>query len=220
MKKILIFLGPPGSGKGTQAAIVAAKKKYRHISSGQLLRDLSANADISKQDAKMLSAMSHGRLVPDKLIFRLVFEAIRKSLSEKRGVILDGAVRSLRQAKKYQKYFSKMNLENELLVVHIGLSDKSSRFRLSHRRVCSKCGINVPFSSSNLKKKKCSECGGVLETRTDDSLSIINKRIRAQGNTVLRPIADFYDKMKILRTVDGEKTIAAVTKDILRVLKN
>ena len=140
MKKIIILLGGPGSGKGTQAKKIAAKYNYTHISTGDLLRALASKQDIDPDEAKALAGMKSGKLVPDWLIYRLAFAAAEEPLNQGRGIVLDGAISNLDQAQMYQEYFVGKNLNAEVVVIEIAISDEESYLRLSSRRVCSRCG--------------------------------------------------------------------------------
>ena len=105
MKKIIILLGVPGSGKGTQAKKIAERYGYRHISTGELLRTLESDPSASADDKAKLAEMKGGKLVSDELIYKLAFAEIKKNVQADTGVVLDGAIRSVAQAVGYQKFF-------------------------------------------------------------------------------------------------------------------
>ena len=150
MKKIIIFLGPPGSGKGTQAEKVAAQYGFAHLSSGDLLRNLLANPqDQAPEDLAEAQKMRTGILVGDWLVYKLIFSEIEKKISLGQGVVLDGAIRNLDQAKEFIKFFQEKKILDEVLVIYLRLSEEESLFRLTHRRVCSVCGLNIPYSEEN-----------------------------------------------------------------------
>lgn len=210
MKKIIILFGPPGSGKGTQAKLLAAKTGYAHISTGDLLRDLKTKSNLSSDESEAMKIMQIGDLVPSELIYRLAFSAISESLKNTPGVILDGAVRSVEQAEMYQDFFVKNNWQNEVEAVSIELSDEDALARLSKRVVCSKCGeifINTGIT-------KCVKCGGEVVARADDDPEAVRTRLKLQGNTVLAPILEFYKKLNVLKTVDGRGTVVEVAESI------
>ena len=106
MKKVIILLGIPGSGKGTQAKLLVQKYGYGHISTGDLLRALQADAKADAKDKQMLADMKAGKLVADELIYKLAFAEMEKYLNAGNGVVLDGAIRSVEQAKAYQQFFA------------------------------------------------------------------------------------------------------------------
>jgi adenylate kinase len=188
MKKIIIMIGPPGSGKGTQAKRIAQKYNYAHLSSGDLLRALAKKENLNDAEKEALLQMQAGRLVADDLIYQLVFSEIKKNTIQDKGVVLDGAIRNLEQARAFQKFFAEQNLTDEVLVLEIALNEKDSLTRLSKRQT--------------------------LEARQDDGAEIIKQRIAQQGNAVLAPIVKFYKDLGALIKIDGNQTIENVEKDI------
>lgn len=220
MKKIIILMGVPGSGKGTQAKKIAKKYNYGHISTGDLLRALDNNQNADPEDKNKLAEMKAGRLVADDLIYKLAFREMDKYLDADKGVVLDGAIRNVGQAKKYQEYFVGKKLENEVLVIEVVLSDESSYNRLTKRKVCSSCGLILPYSQENELKIDCPDCNAKLIVRVDDNPETIKKRIVEQGNQAIRPILDYYNKLGVLVRVDGEPAIGEVERGIERVINN
>jgi len=212
-------MGIPGSGKGTQARLLAKRHNYGHISTGDLLRGLDADLHADPADKKMLEDMKAGRLVADVLIYKLAFKEIEKYLNNNQGVILDGAIRNVEQAKKYQEFFEQKNLVDEELVIEIKLSDETSWNRLTKRKVCPICGYILPYSPENESKFDCPECNGKLIVRKDDNPETIKKRIEDQGNAAIKPILDFYKELGLLVSVDGEVEIADVDKEIENILQ-
>lgn len=211
-------MGVPGSGKGTQAKKLAQKYNYGHISTGDLLRALDADPNGDLEDKKKLAEMKSGKLVSDELIYKLAFRAMDKYLDAGQGVVLDGAIRNIEQAKKYQEYFVNKNLADQVLVLEIKLSDETSFNRLTKRKVCKSCGFLLPYSTENQQKTACDECGGELYVRSDDNPETAKKRIVEQGNGAIGPILDFYRVLGTLVSVDGEPPIAEVEKAILKIL--
>ncbi|MBP6859652.1 MAG: nucleoside monophosphate kinase [Candidatus Magasanikbacteria bacterium] len=215
MKKIIIMMGPPGSGKGTQAKKIAHNYQYVHISTGDMLRALATEPQLSAVEQEAVAQIKQGQLVSDELIYRLVFDKIEKEIASGRGVVLDGVPRTLDQAKRIQQFFEEKMLVSEVFVLEIALSDEEALQRLSARRVCGSCGEIFP---ANIALASCSKCGGALTTRADDAEEIIKQRIAKQGNAALAPIIDFYKKLDVLSVVRGSQGIELVEKDIAAIL--
>jgi len=218
MKKIIILLGVPGSGKGTQAKRLLEKYHCGHISTGDLLRALASNHLDSPEDKKALEEMKSGKLVSDELIYRLSFRKMDEYLNNGQGVVLDGAIRNVAQAEEYQKYFVGKNLASEVLAIEVGLSDEESFNRLAKRRVCAQCGEIIPWLLTTRDLIVCPRCGGKLVVRKDDEEEVIRRRIVEQGNVALRPIADYYEKLGVLKKVDGMLDIKEVEEEIEHIL--
>lgn len=211
-------MGVPGSGKGTQARILKQKFNYGHISTGDLLRALDADPDGDLEDKKMLADMKAGKLVADDLIYKLAFKEIEKYLNNNQGIVLDGAIRNVDQAKEYQKFFIKKNVADEVIVIEIKLSDETSWNRLTKRKVCPSCGFILPYSLENELRIDCPECGDKLIIRKDDNPDTIKKRIEDQGNKAIEPILNYYQELGLLVNVDGEKNIDKVDEEVCKIL--
>ncbi len=191
MKKIIILLGIPGSGKGTQAKRLAGAYGYGHISTGDLLRALDANADADSQDKEEFAKMKAGGVVSDALIYRLAFAEIKKYLDAGTGVVLDGAIRNVEQAKRYQEFFAEHDVADEVVVIELVMSDEVSFERLASRLA-----------------------DGTGSGRADDTPEALKVRLQHQGNGAMQPIAEFYDKLGVLEKVDALKTIDEVFEEI------
>lgn len=220
MQKIIIMVGPPGSGKGTQAKKIAAKFNYGHISTGDLLRNLAGKKDVTPEEKQAVEQIKTGQLAPDWLIYQLTFSEIEKYLNNGQGVILDGAIRKIEQAQEFDNFFESKNLNSDVLVLEIFLSDEDSLNRLTKRRVCNNCGEIVPWLPETKDIKVCPKCGSELTTRQDDKPEVITKRIEDQGNQALNPILDYYKERGVLKIVEGNQSIENVEKELEKILKN
>lgn len=218
MRKLIIFLGPPGSGKGTQAKLLAAKYNYAHLSSGDLLRALASKPNINANEAQALKLIKGGKMVPNKLIYSLFFKQIDEYFLAGQGMVLDGAVRNLQQAKDFYKFFKDKKMDSELLVVEVALPNEESFNRIAGRRVCSQC--KTIFTVKQIgQATACPKCGGELVVRPDDTPEVVTKRLIEQGNDAIEPVREFYKKLGVYKFVDGTKSINEVEKEIEKVLK-
>lgn len=194
MKQIIILLGIPGSGKGTQAHMLCEQLQYGHISTGDLLRAIDADPNALKEDKAMLADMKAGRLVSDEFIYRIAFNAIKQYLDHGQGVVLDGAIRTVAQADRYQQFFTELGMADQVIAIEIALDDDSAIERIMSR---------------------ARTTGGARE---DDKPEVITQRMEAQGNSAIAPIRAYYRDLGILQTVDGTNTIASVKAEIEAVL--
>ena len=199
----LIFIGPQGSGKGTQAKIISEKIGFPHISTGDLLRKAK-----SPLKEKVEEYMKKGKLIPDELILELLKEIINSRYC-KVGFILDGYPRNLKQAKELEKITSIDKL------IEISISDKDAVKRLSGRRNCPKCGkiYNIHTNPKPKKENKCDNCKLELFQRQDDNEDAIKKRLEIYHKET-KPILKNYPHIK----VNGNQDINKVTQDILEKL--
>src|SRR3989338_8568495 len=218
MKKIIILLGIPGSGKGTQAKLLVQKYGYGHISTGGLLRALEADANADAKDKQMLADMKAGKLVADELIYKLAFAEMEKYLNAGNGVVLDGAIRSVEQAKAYQQFFADKAVTDEVIVVEIAIPDDVGLRRITTRLAYAKQGEVVPSIAASQSIK---ESGGASAeaARKDDTLAVLQKRMKEQGNAVIRPILDYYQSLGVLVSVNGDRTIDEVDADVREILE-
>ncbi len=193
---VLILLGPPGSGKGTQAAMLQDKLHLPHISTGDLLRDhVRRNTELGKQAQTF---MDKGQLVPDVLILDMLFERVSQEDCA-HGYILDGFPRTLPQAEALQA-----RLKGKLapVVINLDLSDAKIIERLTNRVSCENCGTPYHLIYSPPKTQgTCDKCGGKLIQRSDDTEAVITKRLKVYHEQTA-PLIAYYAKQKLLHTVN------------------
>ena len=201
---ILLFIGPQGSGKGTQARIISKKLNLAHISMGDLLREVK---EPLKQ--KVDFYINKGNLVPNNLTIKIIKQRI-KHPDCKKGFILDGFPRNLKQAEIISKF---LDINK---VIEISISDNESVKRLTGRWNCKKCGISYNLITQPKPKQNhiCDVCKSKLYQRKDDKdKEAIQKRLKLYHKET-EPILKKYDSIKI----NGEQSIEKITKDILKEL--
>ncbi len=210
----IIFLGAPGAGKGTQAAIVAQELSLAHIASGDLFRQaLEQGTELGIQ-AK--SYMEKGMLVPNAITIRMVLERILAPDCEP-GVILDGFPRNLEQATALDEALLEQGKAIDK-VVYIKVSQQELLNRLSGRWICRQC--QTPYHAINSPPKvwgKCDNCGGELYQRPDDTVETVKKRLEVYFAQTA-PLIDYYTKADKLLEVDGEGSVNEVGRRIVATL--
>ena len=203
----LIFLGPPGAGKGTHAKVICDMLQIAHISTGDLLRaNIKDGTQLGIEAAKY---MNGGNLVPDELVIGMLLEKIRQPECAN-GFVLDGFPRTIPQAEHLEKSVT-VNA-----VLNIDVPDESIMRRICGRRTCGTCGhiTNIAWSNGEV----CEKCGGQLTQRADDNPETVAQRLKAY-HAQTEPLIDFYKARDLLVTVDGSRPVEAVQKDIEDVLK-
>lgn len=190
----LIFLGPPGAGKGTLAALASERLAVPHISTGDLFRAaVKAGTPLGLQVNDILAS---GGLVPDALTIGIVKERLSGSEAGK-GWILDGFPRTVAQAEALQDFAPAE------LVVNFDVEDAVILKRLTGRRVCRACGkIYHVVSMPPAREGVCDVCGGEVYTRSDDRDEAIRNRL-VQYRSQTAPLIDWYGKSGLLVTIDG-----------------
>ena len=202
----LVFLGPPGAGKGTQAVGVCEKYGLPHISTGDILR-----SEIKQQTKLGLEAkkyMDAGQLVPDEVVIGIVASRLTQP-DCKNGFLFDGFPRTLPQAEALAE---KVDIE---IAINIDVPDENIIKRLSGRRVCKACGAT--YHVDNHKEANCDTCGGELIQRTDDAPETVANRLRVYHEQT-SPLIDFYQAKGVLKSVDGTRSIDDVFAGICAIL--
>lgn len=210
--KIIIFLGPPGSGKGTQAKIVSKKFNMVHISPGDIFRDnINKGTELGKQ---IKSYVEKGVLVPDDI----VFSAIKSVFKNKKKFILDGFPRNIVQAQLMEKFLNEKFCSFKMNVLYFHLSDKEVIKRLTSRRLCPNCGRNYNIYTMKPKfDEQCDICNTKLVTRKDDELPTVKKRLQVYKKDTV-PLIKYYTQKKLLTKIDASKSIDEVTKEIYEII--
>ena len=204
----IVLVGPPASGKGTQAKMIAQKFDLVHISTGDLLRNIVTQKSGLANQIKAL--IDNGQMVSDGLITELLKQHLN-SIDHKNGILLDGYPRTLAQAKTLNDFF-KVDL-----VFEFTLSEQTLVNRVLDRYVCSKCGKSYIMSEHN--SQNCSECGAKLVQRADDTAEIAKSRYQYYIQKTF-PILEFYRELKGFHKLDAEKPIMEVFDEICEIVKS
>jgi len=210
----IVLLGAPGSGKGTQARLLAERYNIPQIATGDLLREAVASGSSLGRQTKM--AMDAGHLVGDDVVLAIIQERILRS-DTRNGFILDGFPRSLAQAEALDQLLSSVGRPLDLALL-LAVDVDALLQRLVGRRTCLSCGqvYNVYYSPPHIDGR-CDACGGRLRHRADDNEETIGNRLRVY-ETQTFPVIDYYKEQGKLRTVQGVGEIADISKAMRKVV--
>jgi adenylate kinase len=203
----LVLIGPPGSGKGTQAVRLARRYGVPHISTGDILRQ--AVRDDTPLGRQVAATIAGGALVSDQLISSLVIDRLSRA-DAARGFLLDGFPRTLAQAEVLDRR------HRDLIIVHIAASDDEIVKRLSSRRICQSCGLTQSVSDNDANED-CPYCGGLLIRREDDDPDTVRKRLATYA-ALAGPLVGHYAKRPGYVLVDGLQAPDKVTAELTAAL--
>lgn len=210
-KQVMILLGPPGSGKGTQAKLITEELKIPHISTGDLFRYNIKN--VTELGKKAQEYMNAGRLVPDALVLEMLFDRVAED-DCKNGYLLDGFPRTIPQAESLDKF---LGTSAKQTVVSLTVSDDVIIKRISGRLSCPVCGhIHNIFISPSKVEGICDKCGGELMQRPDDNPEVVQERLKVYLEQTA-PLIEYYKAKGSLKTVNGVQDSQSIFKEIRSV---
>lgn len=208
--RIVVFLGPPGAGKGTQSVTVAEHFKMGHISTGNIMR--AALKSGSELGNKAKSFVDKGELVPDELVISLIREVFEVN-PVKNGYVLDGFPRTIAQAEALDSMG--INVDK---VVFLHVDTEAILARMSGRRVCEHCGKSYHLINKAPKKDGiCDKCAGTLVKRSDDNFETIVERLKVYKK-VTEPLKQYYINQNKLVVINGNGTIEDIQESIIETL--
>ena len=206
----LIFLGAPGAGKGTQAALVSKELNIPSISTGNILREAVRNGTEIGLQAK--SYMDAGKLVPDEVIIGIIRERVSQPDCAG-GYILDGVPRTIPQAEALER--SGIHFDR---VISLEVEDEVIEHRMTGRRVCPACGASFHVTANPPTKEGiCDVCGAELVIRSDDAVETVRSRLKT-FHAETEPLKAFYEKQGVLRLVKGDQDIDLAFAEIMKVI--
>ncbi len=206
---IVVFLGPPGAGKGTQCKYIVDRYGLQHMSSGDILR--RERKEGTELGQKAQEYMDRGDLVPDDLIVAMMMKEI--AASNAKGFIFDGFPRTIGQAKELDKALSDDGKKIDA-VLNLEVDDAKLEERITGRRSCTKCGAayHVKFNPPK-DDNQCDNGGGELTQRPDDTPEVVRNRIKTYHDQTA-PLIDYYKNSDNLIDIDGNVDIDQVTGQI------
>lgn len=202
----IILIGPPGAGKGTQAATIKEKYPIAHISTGDILRENVRNDTELGRTARTF--MDAGKLVPDDLIIRMMKSRLGED-DARTGFLLDGFPRTISQAETLDRLLAEMHIALDTVVLLVIADDEVVK-RLSSRRVCSNCGaIYNAVAHPPKTEGVCDVCGGKVIQRDDDKEAVIRNRLAVYHDQTA-PLVAYYENKGLLHRIDATGSTDAV----------
>ena len=210
-----VLLGPPGAGKGTQAAKLVEKYGIPQISTGDIFRkNIKEGTELGKKAQEYMNA---GELVPDELVVDLVVDRLSQD-DCKNGYLLDGFPRTIFQAQELDKYLSSKGEQLDA-VLNFEVGHDTLIRRLTGRRVCKECGAGYHITGLPPKKEGiCDKCGGELEQRKDDTVETAENRIVVYNESTA-PLIDYYKNNGKLINFDAEQDHTVVFAEIVKAIE-
>lgn len=210
----IILLGPPGAGKGTQAARISAEYGIPHISTGDIFREnIKQGTELGK---KAQEYMNKGELVPDSLVIEIAEDRLQKD-DCRNGFLLDGFPRTVTQAEALDNFLASNGGKIDW-VLDLEVEKDVLMKRLLGRRVCKDCGATFNVAGMPPKKEGiCDNCGGQLKQRADDTEETVNNRIDVYNNET-KPLVAYYERIGNIRHLDGAAGLENVFNEIKRIV--
>ena len=211
----IILIGPQGSGKGTQAELLTKKYNLIHLEIGKILRNIAkTKTNLGRQVDKLIN--KQGKMVPLDLVVKVISNKLKK-IPSNQGIIFDGTPRRIGEIKPLEEILSRYH-RKITHIFYLPISKKETIKRLSHRRICAKCGklfisgVDIPP-----RQKKCPFCGGQIIQREDDKPSAIKVRLKIYHQRT-EPVIKYYQKKHQLIKIDASQSIKKVFQNIIKYL--
>ena len=212
----ILLMGPPGAGKGTQAAKLVESFNIPHISTGDMFR--AAVKEGTPLGIQAKECMDAGLLVPDTVTIGIVKERLAKADCAT-GFILDGFPRTIEQADALDKTLVELAVTLDR-VINITVPDEELLVRMTGRRICKGCGAtwHVTFNPTTVQDV-CDKCGGALYHRDDDKAETVSKRLSVYGSQT-KPLIEYYQDKGLYTEIDGRQDIDAVFHDVVSSIRS
>jgi adenylate kinase len=210
----MVLLGPPGAGKGTQAKKIEETYHISQVSTGDIIRlAIQSKTEWGKKAEEYVRS---GELVPDDVVIGIIKERLAQD-TYKKGFMLDGFPRNLKQAETLEKILKELGIELNV-VLYFDVDRNEVVQRLSARRICEQCQISYNMVSKPPKKDEiCDVCGGRLIQRPDDRPEVILNRLDTYEKQT-KPLIEFYDKKGLLKVIVSHGSIDDVSQEVQKVL--
>ena len=221
-------MGPPGSGKGTQAELLAEKFNLYHLETSEIIEKNLAN--IKKTDFVKIGGKKYflwgekklrqsGKLMSPPLIFFWIKEKVKTIVEEKKGIVFSGSFKTLYEAEKLSSFLKKIYGTSNIKVILIKQRPEVSIWRNTKRKICELMRHSILYSEETAKLKKCPFDGSKLVHREDSNPKVIIGKLKEFKERTL-PVIDYFRKQGLkIKEVNGEQSVANVFKDVLKVIK-
>ncbi len=216
MARFVVLLGPPGSGKGTQAEHLVEASGIPHVSSGDLFRAMKeADTPLARE---IQAVMARGELVPDDVTIRVVEERLMQDDCQGKGALLDGFPRTVPQAEALDRLLAAMGTQIAAVLL-LSISEDEAVRRISGRRVCPVCErvYHVEFNPPSVAGR-CDDDGAELLQREDDNPEVVRERFQLYLKKTA-PLVDYYRAKGVLTEIDGMQPIEAITPDMVKAIR-
>lgn len=207
---ILIIIGPPGSGKGTQANVLIERFNLYHFETGKFSRELT------QINSRIKKIVEKGELIPEDEMTRYVKESLEENESVLENILFDGYPRFPTQYEDLKTWLGTKNSKIDK-VIYLNVSDQEVIRRLSARRICEKCGEVYNLVTNPPKGENCDKCKGPLIQRDDDKPDVIRTRL-ANFHVNTDPMMQLMENDGILIRIDGERPIEVISRDLISKL--
>jgi adenylate kinase len=209
----VIMMGPPGAGKGTQAARFARERGLIIVSTGEILREaIKAETPLG---VRAKATIDHGELVDDETVIAIVRERLMRPDANS-GFVLDGFPRTVAQARALDQIMGEQG-NGPLIIVDVVVPLQELVRRLVSRRICGNCGTNAPTFEGSPTGDICAKCGGLLVQRSDDNQEVVLERLRVYDRQTY-PLVEYYRGRSTFRVVNGDQSPERVSRELNTVI--
>ncbi len=228
-KIIVIIIGPPGAGKGTQAELLADKLNLYSFETSKVLEESWKNAgkdNYLKADGKKYFLLKekqlfeNGMLCSPPFVTVVVKKKIKQLSEQGKGIVFSGSPRTVYEGKKIMPFLIDLYGLKNILVLELKVSDQEAIWRNTRRRICKECRYPVPYTPETKNLKKCPKCGGELVTRSLDTEQTMKTRLKEYKQRTY-PLFKYFKQIGVnIKQVNGEQSIENVHQEVLKAVKH
>ncbi len=228
-KLVIIIIGPPGAGKGTQAELLSEKLSMYYFETSRILEESWKNTNkkdnyIEVEGKKYFlidekELFDNGKLCSPPFVTYMVKKKIKKLADQDKGIVMAGSPRTVYEGKNIMPFIKELYETNNILVLELKVGDKEAIWRNTRRRICSKCRQPVPYTPETKDLEKCPKCGGKLVTRTLDTEQTMKTRLKEYKQRTY-PLFEYFKEIGIaILEINGQQAIKEVQTDMLNTIE-